>query len=264
VWLPRELGIMALPAVGKQILVEHRRAILPCYDYYEVVDYWRNILRRSPRMRLNLGMLTGGRSMVAVGDVDPRHDGSLDTLRAMGWPVEETVVVRTGGDPPGWHVWVQCPLEGLPNCSKYGQGIEFKADGLLVIVPWSQHPKTGNRYEYLTNQAPWQTEIAPLPATVLADLRARAPHVSYGGGRSAMADEGALTGIDIGWSRREVRARAMRFYRQALWRVRNRGEGRNNTLFWLSGQLLALGFSGHELRQWADAFAQEVGGEGNA
>ncbi len=258
-WYWQMLDWPALPAVGKQPVVTWNLADHPTFTLDDLRSGWNYALRRYGAIT-NIALPTGARAGVVVADIDPRHGGTLTTLWRLGWP-RQTVIARTAGKRPGVHVYCSCAhlTGGLPNLPAYAEGIEFRADGNIVIVPPSVHPDTGRRYRWLRGHAPWEIALAPLPDVVVEAVQAQraAPDAQTGRSEVNMAD---VEGIDIGWSRKEVRARAMRFYREALWWVRNQGAGRNDTLFWLSGQLLALGFSGHELSQWADAFAKEVGG----
>lgn len=260
------LDWLALPARRKKPVGHWNEAILPALDLATLRLRWQIAQERYRRYGgiTNIALVLGTRSGLVIGDVDPRHGGKLATLWALGWP-KRTVIAKSGGG--GWHVYCSCAFlpDGLPSIPGYAVGVEFRANGNIVIAPPSVHPDTGRRYRWLVGHAPWEVAIAPVPDAVVADVLAQAQALTDPDGKTArsvavgsMAD---VAGIDIGWTRRQVRARALRFYRKALWLVRNRGAGRNNTLFWLTGQLLALGFSGHEVTLWADAFTDEVGGE---
>jgi hypothetical protein len=109
---------------------------------------------------------------VLAGDVDPRHGGSLDTLWALGWP-QRTPIEQTGGG--GWHVYVQCPPDGLPSVDGYAPGVELKADGKLVIVAPSVY-WDGTPYRWLVS--PWECA----PATGGAPRRLCRTRVRYAGG----------------------------------------------------------------------------------
>ncbi len=118
----------------------------------------------------NACVLTGVRSGILVGDVDPRNGGTLDALWGLGWPQETPIALSGGG---GWHVYVACPSEGLASVDSYATGIEVKANGKLVILPASLHP-SGQRYRWLPGHEPWSVGLAPLPPATLAALVAAA------------------------------------------------------------------------------------------
>jgi len=196
----------------------------------------------------NIALLTGRRSGVAVGDVDPRHGGRLETLWERGWR-HDTVIARSGGG--GWHVYAACPPDGLPSVAGYAPGIEFRADGNLVIAPPSlhrrQHPTNPlllRRYVWLPGHAPWECAVAPLPAAVLAEVRASRPQRSA---PAAPAEPVVLTAAQ----RRELARRAPGYVARAVARVRaGRDGGRHNTGVWMACQLRDLRVA-DEVGRWA-------------
>jgi Bifunctional DNA primase/polymerase, N-terminal len=200
----------------------------------------------------NIALLTGARSGVVVGDVDPRHGGTLDALWALGWP-QDTVIAQTGGG--GWHVYVRNPVGGLATVNSYAPGVELKAEGSLVIAPPSAHPSE-RRYRWLSGHAPWDRPVAYLPETVRATLDT--PTV-----RAPGDDDAGDEGFSIpGASYEQVRTVAERRYRKALYLVHEQGWGRNNTAYWLARQLRSLGLSKRDAEVWVDAFGEEVGADG--
>ncbi|HEX9038183.1 MAG TPA: bifunctional DNA primase/polymerase [Ktedonobacterales bacterium] len=177
---------------------------------------------------LNIIILTGRRSGMIVGDIDPRHGGALETLWGMGWP-GETVIALSGSG--GWHVYAQCPAEGLRSIPTYAQGIELKADGALVVAPPSRHPN-GNLYQWMDGHDPWTLPLAPLPESVLADIRAR----------GAAPVEPVSEPLTLSARRLRGRERRVpRMVRRAVERARNGQDGgRHNSGLWLACQLRDL------------------------
>lgn len=174
-WYSYEMDWIALPARRKKPVGKWNDDVLSALDLDNLAARWRlaqQAYRRNGGIT-NIALLLGKRSGLAIGDVDPRHGGTLSTLWKMGWP-KRTVIARSGGG--GHHVYCACPAGGLPSISGYAQGIEFKADGAIIIAPPSIHPDTGNRYQWLRGHEPWTVPLAPVPDTVVADVRAQRPN----------------------------------------------------------------------------------------
>jgi hypothetical protein len=194
---------------------------------------------------LNLAVLTGTRSGIIVADVDPRHNGSLDTLWRMGWP-RETCIVRSGSG--GWHVYAECPSEGLRTVHNYAEGIEVMADGALVIAPPSRHA-CGELYQWVDGHDPWTLAPATLPDTVLTDIRARRAPVE-------------MSSEPVEFSERELRGltrRVPRFVARAVERARSGQDGgRHNSGLWLACQLRDLRVADGVGRRAMLAYQREV------
>lgn len=98
---------------------------------------------------INVGILTGSPSRIAIIDIDPRNGGNetLAELEKEHGPLPRTRTVKSGSD--GRHYYFQLP-EGmsLPSC-KFGDGVDFLADGRMVIAPGSTSA-TGT-YEIYSN-----------------------------------------------------------------------------------------------------------------
>jgi hypothetical protein len=45
---------------------------------------------------------------------------------------------------------------------------------------------------------------------------------------------------------------------KAIWKAREQGEHRKNTLYWLARQLQSLGMSGDDILAWVEAFGEVV------
>ncbi len=193
----------------------------------------------------NGSLLTGRRSGVVVGDVDPRHDGRLDTLWERGWS-PDTPIARTGGG--GWHVYATCPPEGLRSVDDYAPGIELKADGKQVIIPPSLHI-SHRRYRWLPGRAPWERAVAALPEGVVDAVKAS---------RAARAEPIA----PIVLTEEQLRGLAKwvpRLVKQAIDRARAGADGgRHNTGVWLACQLRDLRVSDEVGRSAMLAYQHEV------
>jgi hypothetical protein len=182
----------------------------------------------------NVAVLTGKRSGVIVADVDPRHGGTLDALWALGWP-QQTPIEQTGGG--GWHVYAQCPPDGLPSVDGYAPGVELKADGKLVIaapsVYWDRTP-----YRWLV--APWECAPAALPAATLAGIQER---------RTAAGEPAPvprLTPEELAGALQRAGERID----QAVERARTgKDNGRHNTMVWLANRLALLGLPDEPLKR---------------
>jgi hypothetical protein len=193
--------------------------------------------------RVNVSLLTGPRSGVVVADVDPRHGGTLAALWERGWS-PDTPTARTGGG--GWHVFALCPPGGLRSMDAYAPGVELKGGGKQIILPPSLHP-LHRHYEWLEGHAPWERAVAPLPESVVADVRARAGAASRRTAQGAASDPIVLTEPQLlGLARM-----APYFVKRAVERARAGVDGgRRNTCFWLSCQMRDSRVS-DEVGRWA-------------
>ena len=116
----------------------------------------------------NVGIRTGAPSGgIVVIDVD--EGGSIEDMK-----LPRTVTARTGGG--GRHYYFRCNRRLKNSTGKLGDRIDVKADGGQAVFPGSIHPETGERYEWVPGLAPWEVEIAKLPARIankLNDARTR-------------------------------------------------------------------------------------------
>jgi hypothetical protein len=116
----------------------------------------------------NVGIPTG-KSFGVVLDFDPRNgsDASLAMLEAAHGKLPPTLSSKSGGDgrhfifafPKGYQATSLPALDGR-------DGIDFQADGKLIVAPPSRH-HSGNRYEWVTDMS---AEILPLPGWAMLDL----------------------------------------------------------------------------------------------
>jgi len=121
----------------------------------------------------NVGLRTGRTSGLVAVDADPGAD-----VEALGLPA---TVKATSGRPGAFHLYFRCTeAVGCSNGKKLGPHIDFKGDGGQVVFPGSVHPETGRRYEWAEGCAPWEVELAKLPAHVLQRLRGPAPRLPAG------------------------------------------------------------------------------------
>jgi hypothetical protein len=161
-------GWAALPAWKKQPTVPWNWEAIPQTPTREELETLWTRVPKYPNDNANIAVLTGRRSGIVVGDVDPRHGGQLEMLWELGWPRNTATVLSGSG---GWHVYCLCPDEGLRSVPTYAEGIEVKADGALVIAPNSRHPETHKPYRWVKGKEPWTVGIAPLPEHIAQDIR---------------------------------------------------------------------------------------------
>lgn len=98
---------------------------------------------------------------LGIIDLDPRNGGidSFEDLREKaGWPIFETVQVRTGGG--GTHYYFQATGPEIKS-KVLAPGVELIGAGKYALIPPSVHPNSGKRY--LWEIAPGDVEIMPLP-----------------------------------------------------------------------------------------------------
>jgi hypothetical protein len=125
--------------------------------------------------------------------VDPGADAS-------GLDLPPTVTVNTGR-PTACHLYFRCK-EALGNSAgRLGPNIDVKADGGQVVFPGSIHPETGQMYEWAEGLAPWEVEIAELPAHILQrlnghDVTADAAHVGPTPPRAARGERYAKAALE--------------------------------------------------------------------
>lgn len=119
---------------------------------------------------MNISVLTGPRSNLAVLDVDTRNGGD-ESLHRLFSEAElealETPIAQTGGG--GLHIYLCYPGSPFRSVPDLLPGIELKADGAKVTLPPSLH-KSGERYRW--KRSPFEVKPAPLPEKIM-DLIAR-------------------------------------------------------------------------------------------
>jgi hypothetical protein len=101
-------------------------------------------------------------SKLAVVDVDPRHGGddSLAELERRYEPLPATWRSLTGHG--GWHEVFQAPTDVTLLDGALAPGIDFKANGYIVVPP-SLHP-SGRHYVWEVGYEPGTLPLASLPA----------------------------------------------------------------------------------------------------
>jgi Bifunctional DNA primase/polymerase, N-terminal len=176
--------------------------------------------RNDPR---NIAILCGHRSGgLVVGDVDPRHGGTLEALWDFGWP-QETPIERTGGG--GFHVYAHT-AENLPTVT-YTPGLEVKGEGALVIASPSLH-ESHRRYGWLPDHSPWEVALAPIPTEVVEALKRPARQEEHGSGAPTLSAE-------------EIGSYAGKLVARYVARAKSGVDGgRHNTMKKLSYQLWSL------------------------
>lgn len=97
--------------------------------------------------------------------------GSADVLN-----LPPTVMVLTGGG--GRHFYFRASAEVANSVGSLAPGVDVRGDGGQVVAAGSIHPETRREYTYAPGRAPWEIEIAELPAAVLAKLQVPADRTS--------------------------------------------------------------------------------------
>ena len=123
----------------------------------------------------NVGLLMGQASGVIAIDVDPRNGGSetIEKLQSEHRGLPKTVTALSGGG--GVHFLFAAPsrpVQKNSNGDTLGRGVDLQGEGSLIVVAPSRH-KSGGVYKWADGRAPWECELAPLPAWVLALVDAR-------------------------------------------------------------------------------------------
>ncbi|NQT21216.1 MAG: bifunctional DNA primase/polymerase [Planctomycetes bacterium] len=111
--------------------------------------------------RYNIGLRTGRISFIVVIDVDMGAD--TDDLH-----LPDTVAVKSGGG--GVHLYYRCTLPLGNSVGGLGPHVDVRADAGQVVYPGSRHPETGEAYEWLPGHAPWEIDVAGLPAEIYQRL----------------------------------------------------------------------------------------------
>jgi len=117
-----------------------------------VIEGW---WRRWPHA--NLALATGSGSGVIVVDVDPpAGEQSLERLGRAGYPLPQTVAVRTGSG--GTHLYYRAPRAAvgnsagrLPGVELELPGVDLRAEGGYVVAPPSLHV-SGARYRWIEDE----------------------------------------------------------------------------------------------------------------
>jgi len=131
----------------------------------------------------NVGLLMGQEAGVIAIDVDPRNGGgeTLEKLQSEHEALPATVKALTGGG--GIHYLFAAP-SGRPvqknnNGAALGPGLDLQGERSLIVAAPSLHA-SGAHYKWADGCAPWERELAPLPAWVLALVDAAAQQKRVG------------------------------------------------------------------------------------
>lgn len=118
------------------------------------------------RRDVNVGIVTGAVSGLAVLDVDARNGGdeTLRDLTAKHGPIPDTATVLTGGG--GEHLYFRLPGGVALRSCVLGPGLELKAEGSYVVAPPSLHA-WGRQYDWELGRDPRTLPPAPLPDWLL-------------------------------------------------------------------------------------------------
>jgi hypothetical protein len=112
-----------------------------------------------------------------VLDIDPRNGGDLAELESLTGPLPATLIVWSGRNDGGRHLYFQRPAGELMGTRLKPLGIDLKVNG-YVIAPPSIHPATGQPYR-------WEHHpVALLPHALRELLRPRARPIITNRGNS--------------------------------------------------------------------------------
>ena len=141
----------------------------------------------------NVGLRTGRASGIVVIDVDPGAD-------VTGLDLPPTIRVNTGR-PGAFHLYFRSDKALGNSAGRLGPHVDVKADGGQVVFPGSVHPDTGQPYEWAEGMAPWEVEVAELPAHILQrlnghDVAADAAHVGPTPPRAARGERYAQAALE--------------------------------------------------------------------
>ncbi len=125
----------------------------------------------------NIGLRTGSVSGgLIVIDIDAQKGGSMD-----GFDLPQTVTVNTGGG--GKHLYFVSQDRWSNSRGALPDHVDVRGEGGQVVAAGSTHPETRLMYEYAPGCAPWELEIAPLPAVIATALRSPRAHAHGAGPR---------------------------------------------------------------------------------
>jgi hypothetical protein len=257
------VGWLCLPGDRKRPYVKWNWTDLPAMPARHVLETW---WRNAPGPQVVVVLAT--RSGIVVADVDPRHDGDIDELWRRDWPRDSVIELTPTG---GWHIYAQCPPEGLRIDHKYAPGIELLGDGAVIACAPSMKVD-GTRYTWVPGHSPFDVPVLPLPDAVLADIRSRRTSrpcraaatkqgTSSGEGDSATDPapndpEEGLSPLTAG-EMRGAQRRGRELVGLALERVRQ-GEARHPVGLWLAARLYALGLPRADIEHFALLYQQTV------
>lgn len=171
---PREAAAIAYARRGWSVVPVARRGKRPLVawtayqkraaEVSEIQDWFR----RWPGA--NVAIVTGAVSGLVVLDIDPQHQGqeSLAAWQDRHDPLPDTLESVTGGG--GRHLYFRHPGSILHNRVGLAPGIDFRADGGLVVAPPSIHP-SGRTYAWRAAHGPAEISPAALPDWVLLELQ---------------------------------------------------------------------------------------------
>jgi hypothetical protein len=123
-------------------------------------------LVRGRGARRNPAVVLGPSGLLGVDNDGPEGVALLRRHVPEGLPL--TVTVLTGKDD-GYHFWFRRPPDAATSFVELGpEGVIVKANQYLLAPP-SLHP-SGRVYRFAEGRAPWEVEIADLPAAILKRL----------------------------------------------------------------------------------------------
>jgi P4 family phage/plasmid primase-like protien len=119
-----------------------------------------------PGVCRNVGIVTGKRSGVMVVDIDRRNGGEISFAKLIkASACKQTIRSRTGG---GRHLFFEYDEQiGTSQGKAFGQGIDVRADGGMVVMPPSLHA-SGKNYVWHEGRAPGTVLLSRIPSQWLS------------------------------------------------------------------------------------------------
>lgn len=152
-----EKGWPVFPCNGKKPYTEHGYK-----DATTDPDIIRKYWEKYPNANIGFAVPEN----IVVLDVDIKHDQGKygdETLAALiekNEPLPATVESLTGGG--GRHLFFLTD-KPVPCANGFLPALDLKSKGGFVVLPPSNHPDTGQIYEWEASSSPFENEMAPLP-----------------------------------------------------------------------------------------------------
>ena len=213
----RDLGLQVVPAKTPKEDKSWKRPALP--EWRELENelasdltfqrwYGANGMHAN---RDNMGIITGKCSNLVVVDLDiqKNRQASLwwQIMREKQTKAQEitTVCQKTGGG--GFQHLFKIPEGWTPPTCKTSIGVDIRGQGGFIMCPPSLH-ESGERYEWLMDQEPWNMEIAVMPKWLCDEIDALVQQHggsggSTGGGIRTQSPDEMLTAFGLKQDGRE-------------------------------------------------------------
>ena len=158
--------------------------------WYEQASYEANQIRKwwTKRPNANIGIPTGEKSGWLVLDVDAGGDKTILELEAAHGKLPDTVTAVTGSG--GRHyVFIHPQGRNIPNKIKFVPGLDTRSSGGFIVVAPSAH-LSGNRYEWLGGNSPFDKMPAEAPEWLIKLMEAPTPRAEVKNANTTVIEEG--------------------------------------------------------------------------